>query len=97
MSIFFCTNCRNLKSRTIEKEHISAIKKDKINRALKEHDPDSLDLSFPFNLTVYKRITSHGYCKIFYCSEHMLPRDAYVDRDNSDAIRPEVSPCPKYC
>ena len=96
MPVYSCCNCSNLKNRVITKEHISAIKKDKIIHALVERDPDSLDLNFPFNLTIYKRILKHGDCKIFYCSEHMLQRDAYVARENSKDITPEIVPCPKY-
>jgi hypothetical protein len=89
-------NYRSSKNRVITEEHISAIKKDKITRALSVRDPDSLGLDFPFNLSIYKRILKHGESKILYCSEHMLQRDAYIDRDNLESIKPEVKPCPKY-
>lgn len=72
------------------------MKRDKITRALIDRDPDSLGLDFPFNLTIYKRVLKHGECKILYCSEHMLQRDAYVARENSKDITPEIAPCPKY-
>jgi hypothetical protein len=96
MPVYSCCNCSNLKNRVITKEHISAIKKDKVNRALKDHDPDSLGLDFPFNMTIYKRVSSHGECKIIYCGEHMLQRGAYIYRENSENITPEIAPCSKY-
>ena len=99
MPVYSCSNCSNLKNRVITKEHISAIKGDKISRALKEHNPDSLGLDFPFNMTVYKRVLKDGECPIIYCSQRMFNRDLYIHRENLDisSVYPsQDKPCPKY-
>ena len=96
MTVYSCKNCSNLKSRIVTKENLSHIKKDKIRSALNVHDPDSLGLDFPFNMTVYKRVLKNGECPILYCSERMLKRDLYIDRDNVAWISCGTAPCSKY-
>jgi len=99
MPLYSCKNCANLKTKLITKKRINHISKYKIWNALKKHDVDSLDLLFPFNLTVFKRIMKYGECKILYCSEHLFGRDMYIFRENInlDDITPNKhAPCPKY-
>ena len=63
------------------------------------HDPDSLGLDFPFNMTVYKRVLKDGECKIIYCFEHLFNRDLYIFRENfdiDDLYPSKNKPCPKY-
>ena len=57
---YSCQNCHNLKTKVVVKAEIAKINKHKIARALKARDPDSLDLMFPFNQTVYNRIIKDG-------------------------------------
>ena len=71
----------------------------KIQKALKERDPDSLDLLFPFNMTAYKRFVKNGDCPILYCSERLFSRDLYIARENLDIedLYPfKAKPCPRY-
>lgn len=99
MAVYSCKNCSNLKSRIVTKENLSCINKEKIRSALNVHDPDSLGLEFPFNMTVYKRVLKDGECPILYCSERMFNRDLYIYRENLDigSIYPRKGrPCPKY-
>ena len=93
---YSCSDCVNLKTRVITKKALGVIKGNDIKEAIGRHDVESLGLLFPFNFTVYKRITRYKECKIIYCSEHMLKRDSYVARENSRGITPEVTPCPRY-
>ncbi|HAZ10310.1 MAG TPA: hypothetical protein DCY56_04315 [Candidatus Omnitrophica bacterium] len=95
MPAYTCNNCINLKTKLITKKDISNINKKTVQGAIKKHDIEFLGLMFPFNLTAYKRITKYGECKAIYCSEHILQRDLYIHKDNSNII-PEVKPCPKY-
>jgi len=53
---YSCKNCINLKTRLIVREDMRGISKIEIQYAIKKHDPESLGLPFPFNLTVYKRL-----------------------------------------
>jgi hypothetical protein len=99
MTEYSCRNCQNLKTKLITKSEISRISKYKIEKALKVRDPDSLDLMFPFNLTVYKRVLKNGECPVLYCSERMFNRDLYIHRENIDLdeVAPNNKvPCPKY-
>lgn len=96
---YSCRNCQNLKTKVITKSEITKISKYKIEKALKVRDPDSLDLMFPFNLTVYKRVMKDGSCPILYCSERMFNRELYIARENLDvgSVYPfKNKPCPKY-
>lgn len=68
----------------------------KIKKAIKEHDVPSFGLEFPFNLTVYKRVTKYGECKMFYCTENRLRGDPHIDRGNAAEISCGKAPCPKY-
>ena len=86
MSEYFCKNCFNFKTRTITSEHLPAMSKYKIKKAIKEHDVPSFGLEFPFNLTVYKRVTKYGECKMFYCTENRLRGDPHIDRGNAAEI-----------
>jgi hypothetical protein len=65
-------------------------------KAFKEGTIPSLGLAFPLTPTVYKRIIKHDGCKILYCTENRLPRELYIDRDNSTEISCGEEPCPKY-
>jgi len=38
----------------------------------------SIDLGFPINIPVIKRLRRDGRCRIYYCSMSKLPRDVYV-------------------
>jgi hypothetical protein len=99
MAVYSCKNCSNLKSRIVTKGNLSRIKKDRIRSALNVHDPDSLGLDFPFNMTVYKRVLKDGECPILFCSERMFNRDLYIYRNNLAlrGIYPHKnSPCTKY-
>ena len=96
MPEYFCKNCFNFKTRTITSEHLPDISKYKIKKAIKEQNVPSFGLEFPFNLTVYKRVTKQGECKIFYCTENRLKRDLYIDRGNATEISCGKAPCPKY-
>lgn len=99
MSTYSCANCANLKTRTLDRSSLKSFKKERVLAALKKHDVDSLGLDFPFNLTVYKRVTKYGECKIIYCGEHRFNRDLYIFRENFDldALTPNNNtPCPKY-
>jgi hypothetical protein len=96
MPKYFCKNCFNFKTRTITSEHLPAISKYKIKKAIKEGSAPSLGLAFPFNLTAYNRVTKLGECKIFYCTENRLERDLYIDRGNAAEISCGTEPCPKY-
>lgn len=99
MPTYSCHNCCNLKTRIISKEHIAAIRKYKIQKALETRDTDSLGLDFPFNLTVYKRISRDAKCRIIYCAEHMFNRDLYIGRENFNMdmlLINKHKPCPKY-
>lgn len=96
---YSCRNCVNLKTKVITKSDLTGISKLNVEQALKAHDPDSLDLMFPFNMTVYKRIKKDGRCKIIYCGEHLFNRDLYIFRENMDIdklIPHKRSPCLKY-
>lgn len=99
MSAYSCANCANLKIRTLTRNSLKSSKKEKILAALKKHDVDSLGFDFPFNLTVYKRVTKYGECRIIYCGEHRFNRDLYIFRKNFDLgnlIQNKNNPCPKY-
>ena len=96
MPEYFCKNCYNFKTRLITRQHMGNISRYRINKAIKNQNIPSLDLAFPFNLTAYKRVTKYGECKIFYCTEHLLGRELYVDRGNFDKIACGAGPCPKY-
>lgn len=99
MAFYSCRNCRNLKTRIITKSSFANRKKDKIRSALGKHDPDSLGLDFPFNMTVYKRVLKDDECKIIYCAEHLFNRDLYIYRENldlDDLIPNKRRPCIKY-
>jgi len=99
MPNYSCRNCSNLKTKVVTKSDISKFSKYRIEKALKERDPDSLDLMFPFNLTVHKRVVKYGRCPILYCSERMFNRDLYILRDNMDmdeVIPDKKKPCIKY-
>ena len=96
---YSCRNCCNFKSKVVRKTDLKKISKNKIQKALKERDPDSLDLMFPFNLTVYKRLLRESACPIFYCSERLFNRDLYIQRENMDIddFYPfKTKPCPRY-
>lgn len=96
MPEYFCKNCLNLKTRLIRKKHLGGISKYKIQKAIKEQNIPLLDFAFPFNMTVYKRVMRHGECGIFYCTQHLLKRDLYIDRGNAAEISCGRAPCPKY-
>ena len=98
MESYFCTNCQNLKIRTVKKQQLNGLSKYKIKKAIKENNVDSLGPSFPLNLTVYKRLTKDGMCKVIYCSEHILGRSLYIYRDGLEgSLTPNKNaPCPKY-
>lgn len=96
---YSCLNCHNLKTKVVTRAEIAKISKYRIAKALKERDPDSLDLMFPFNATVYNRIIKDGRCPILYCSERMFNRDLYIYRENLDiaSVYPfKNKPCQKY-
>lgn len=99
MTIYSCRNCQNLKTKIVTRADISRISKYKIEKAIEVRDPDSLDLMFPFNLTVYKRVLKNGKCPILYCSERLFNRDLYIYRENLDigSIYPHKGRlCPRY-
>lgn len=96
MPVYFCKNCYHFKTRTITKDHLPDISKYKLKKALKEQNTPSLGIGFPFNLTVYKRVAKLGECKIFYCTEHLLKRELYIDRGNDTGVSCGREPCPKY-
>ena len=99
MLTYSCRNCLNLKTKIVTRADLKKSSKYKIETALKKHDSDSLDLIFPFNLTVYKRLLKDGKCRILYCSERMFNRDLYIYRENFDlgsVIPNKKAPCPKY-
>ena len=97
MSTYSCANCANLKTRTLDRGSLKSFKKERILAALKKHDVDSLGFDFPFNLTVYKRVTKYGECRIIYCGEHRFNRDLYIYREHLGLINLiQNKPCPKY-
>jgi len=96
---YSCRNCCNFKSKVVRKTDLKKISKNKIQNALKERDPDSLDLLFPFNMTAYKRVVKDGDCPILYCSERLFSRDLYINRENLDidSLYPfKNKPCLRY-
>ncbi|MCM8779815.1 MAG: hypothetical protein NC914_01520, partial [Candidatus Omnitrophica bacterium] len=64
---YSCLNCANLKTMIISRSAFNQLSREKIARALANHDPDALGLAFPFNMTVYKRVKKDGFCRIIYC------------------------------
>lgn len=99
MFSYSCANCANLKTRSLDRSSLKGFKKERILSALKKHDADSLGLDFPFNLTVYKRVTKYGECKIIYCGEHRFNRDLYIYREQlnlGNLSQSKNKPCPKY-
>lgn len=99
MSTYSCANCANLKMRTLTRSTLKSSKKEKILATLEKHDVDSLGFDFPFNLTVYKRVTKYGECRIIYCGEHRFNRDLYIYREQlnlGNLSQNKNKPCPKY-
>ena len=96
MPKYFCKNCYSFKTRTITSDQLPDISKYRMMKAIKEGSVPSLGLAFPFNLTAYKRVVKLGECRIFYCSQYLLPRDLYIDRDNAAEISCGKVPCPEY-
>src|SRR4030042_1486141 len=97
MGLYFCPNCQNLKIRTVKRRDLKGLSKYKIIRAIKENNVDSLGLSFPINIAVYKRLVRAGKCEIIYCGESMLGRSLYIYRDGLEgSLTPDKNtPCPK--
>lgn len=96
MRKYFCKNCFNFKTRTITRKHLPGLSKYKIQKVIKNHDIPLLGLSFPFNLTVYKRVVKEGECGICYCTQHLLKRELYIDRGNAAEISCGNTPCSQY-
>lgn len=96
MAKYSCKNCINLKTKRITKESLKDIKQEELVRAIKHHETETLGLSFPINLSVYKRVLKYNDCDIVYCSENMLKRNAYISKKNAEEIFPDISPCPQY-
>ena len=96
MRQFTCTNCTNFKTRIVTGGNLGKLPKAKVRSAIRNHDLESLALSFPLNFSAYKKVKRDGECKILFCSQDMLKRDLYIDRDNAGSIRPEIRPCPRY-
>ena len=96
MPKYYCKNCCSFKTITITSKQLPDISKYKMMKAFKEGTIPSLGLAFPLTPTVYKRIIKHDGCKILYCTENRLPRELYIDRDNSTEISCGEEPCPKY-
>lgn len=93
---YSCVNCGNLITRTITREDLKGLERRTIQRALNNRDIASLRLTFPFSLTVYKRIQKYGEGKILYCRENLMKKNLYLFRSMDNIVPKQDFPCPKY-
>ncbi|HNV23510.1 MAG TPA: hypothetical protein PLH56_00525 [Candidatus Omnitrophota bacterium] len=98
MSVYSCRNCGNLKTRVIAKKDVMILSRQKIMTCLKKHEPELLELMFPFNMTVYKRVMKDDQCRIIYCAQHQFKRDLYIfcNTEAMEKLLSKKSPCRKY-
>lgn len=93
-----CKNCRYFKQHTVGREDLKRVSKQKLQKSVREGHTRMLDLEFPINYGIFKKVRKLGRLKIAYCAQNLFKRCAYEFKKGflKGSVTTRRSPCPKY-